>query len=150
MNCLHCSSWIWAKSFWQIFKTTFYRSKVRFWWNSCFLIERSILNVVRLWAKNFRQVCQNCINCLEERLFYLVGKFILWLSFSRFRRTIFGTFKNQIGSVVKLAIFVLSGTCWGKNSLVGKFYRFSYFLDIEQKNFGRFVKHSFTVSIWPF
>ena len=106
--------WIWAENFWQFFKTTFYVSKVRLWLNSYFLIETSFLNVVGLWSKSFQQICQICINCLEERLFYLVGKFILLFSLSRFRRTIFGTLKIQKGRVVNLAVLVFSGTCWGK------------------------------------
>ena len=132
LNKVKCS-WFWAKSFWQISKSSFYRSNVRFWWNSCFLIETSFLNVVGLWAKSFQQICQNCINCLEERLFYLVGKFILLLSFSRFRQKIFGTFTNQNGRVVKIAIIVFSGTCWGKSSLVEKVYKSSSILDSEQR-----------------
>ena len=128
VNCF----WIWAKSFWQIFKTTFYSSNVRFWWNSCFLMETSSLNVVGLWAKSFQQICQNCINCPEERFFYLFGKFILLLWLSRFGRTIFGTFTNQNGRVVKIAVFVFSGICWGKSSLVENVNKSSSVLDFEQ------------------
>ena len=124
--------WIWAKSFWQIFKTTFYSSNVRFWWNSCFLVETPSLNVVGLWAKSFQQICQKCINCPEERFFYLFGKFILLLSLSRFGRTIFGTFTNQNGRVVKIAVFVFSGICWGKSSLVENVNKSSSVLDSEQ------------------
>ena len=124
--------WIWAKSFWQIFKTTFYSCNVRFWWNSCFLMETSSLNVVGLWAKSFQQICQNCINCPEERFFYLFGKLILLLSLSRFGRTIFGTFTNQNGRVVKIAVFVFSGICWGKSSLVENVNNSSSVLDFEQ------------------
>ena len=124
---------IWAESFWQIFKTIFYVSNVRFWRNSCFLIETSFLNVVGLCATSFQQICQNCNKCLEERFFYLFGKFILLLSFSRFGRTIFGTFTNQNGRVVKIAVFVFSGICWGKSSLVEKVYKSSSILDSEQR-----------------
>ena len=124
--------WIWAESIWQNLKTTFCVSNLRFWWNSYLLIETSFLNVVGLWAKSFQQICQNCINCLEERIFYLVGKFILLFSLSRFRRTLFGTFTNHNGRIVKLAVSVFSGICWGKSSLVEKVYKSASVLHSEQ------------------
>ena len=128
---------IWTKRFWREMKTAFLRVQCNILKKNLFFARNLIFKQCRTRNKNLWTEFAKLHSLASEEFFeqdftQLEVSYFCYCFHSLGEN--FGTFTNENGRVVKLAIFNCSGVFSRRGSLVDKKIRFYQFSEIEQKS----------------